>query len=102
MTSESIVPSDSCSSMAEVRAAIDHVDAEIVALFARRMRYIEAAARIKRDRAAVRDEPRKAEVIEHACAVARDLDFPPALTRQIYEILVEGSIAYEFDRFDKR
>jgi len=88
--------------MEEVRAAIDHVDAEIVALLARRMRYIEAAARIKQDRAAVRDEPRKAEVIDHACAVARELGFPEDLTRRIYEMLVEGSIAYELDRFDER
>ena len=102
MTSESIVPAESCSSMKEVRAAIDHVDAEIVTLFARRMRYIEAAARIKQDREAVRDEPRKAEVIDHACVVAREVDFPEDLTRKIYEMLVEGSIAYEFDRFDER
>jgi isochorismate pyruvate lyase len=102
MTSESIVPAARCTTMEEVRAGIDQVDAEIVTLFARRMRYIEAAARIKPDRDAVRDEPRKAEVIDHACAVAREQDFPEALARQIYETLVEESIAYEFDRFDRR
>ena len=102
MTSESIVPAADCKTMAEVRAAIDQVDTEIVALFARRMRYIEAAARIKPDRDAVRDEPRKASVIDHACAIAREKDFPEALTRLIYDMLVEGSIAHEFERFDNR
>lgn len=102
MTSESTVPAADCTTMEEVRAAIDQIDAEIVTLFARRMRYIEAAARIKPHREDVRDEPRKAAVIDHACDVARDEGFPEGLTRQIYELLVEGSIAHEFDRFDRR
>lgn len=88
--------------MPEVRAAIDHLDTEIVALLARRMRYIEAAARIKPDRDAVRDETRKAEVVDNACAAARERNFPQELTRQIYETLVEGSIAHEFEHFDLR
>ncbi|MGE0773813.1 MAG: chorismate mutase [Sphingomonadaceae bacterium] len=101
MTSESTVPAADCMTMEEVRAAIDHIDAEIVTLLARRMRYIEAAARIKPHRDDVRDEPRKAAVIDHACAVARAEDFPEGLTRQLYELLVEGSIAHELDRFDR-
>lgn len=88
--------------MEEVRGGIDHLDDAIVTLLARRMRYIEAAARIKQDRGAVRDESRKAEVIDHACTVAREQGFPEPLTRQLYEALVEGSIAYEFTHFDRR
>jgi isochorismate pyruvate lyase len=65
-----IPTADQCTTMAEVRAAIDEVDQRIVTLLAERMRYIEAAARIKQDRDAVRDEARKAEVIDHAAAVA--------------------------------
>lgn len=102
MSSESIVPAAQCKTMEEVRDGVDHLDATIVTLFAQRMRYIEAAARIKQDREAVRDEPRKAEVIDHACAVAREHGFPEALARKIYEELVEGSIAYEFTHFDRR
>lgn len=101
MSSESIVPAAQCKSMGEVREGIDHLDAAIVTLFAQRMRYIEAAARIKRDREAVRDEPRKAEVIDHACTIAREQGFPEPLARKIYEMLVEGSIAYEFTHFDR-
>lgn len=95
-----IIPAEACATMAEVRAAIDALDEQIVTLFARRMRYMDAAARIKETRGAVRDEARKAQVIDHAAAVAERVDFPPALARAIYEQLVEGSIAYEFDRFD--
>lgn len=102
MSSESIVPAAHCKTMGEVRDGIDHLDAAIITLLAQRMRYIEAAARIKQDREAVRDEPRKAEVIDHACAVAQEQGFPEALARKIYETLVEGSIAYEFTHFDRR
>ena len=56
--------------MAEVRAAIDDLDRQIVALIARRFGYMDAAARIKPDRASVRDEARKAEVIAKVKAEA--------------------------------
>ena len=46
--------------MTQVRAGVDRLDREIVALLAERFRYMEAAARIKPDRNEVRDEARKA------------------------------------------
>ena len=81
---------------------MDHLDAAIVKLLGQRMRYMEAAARIKQRRDDIRDEPRKAAVIEHACEVGREEGVPELLVRQLYETLVETSIAYELDRFDQR
>ncbi|MBZ9779923.1 chorismate mutase, partial [Psychroflexus sp. CAK8W] len=46
--------------MAEVRAGVDHVDRALIALLAQRFAYMDAAARIKPERGAVRDEGRKA------------------------------------------
>jgi isochorismate pyruvate lyase len=92
-------PAD-CRTMADVRAAIDAIDRRLVALLGARMRYIEAAARIKPQRSAVRDEARKADVISNVRAAARDEGFPPELAAAVWEVLVEGSIAHEFDRFD--
>ena len=86
--------------MAEVRRGVDALDREIGALIAERFRYMDAAARIKPDREAVRDEPRKAEVIANARRHAAEGGVPQAVIEAIYETLVEGSIAYEFDRFD--
>lgn len=91
----------SCTSMAQVRAGVDALDEEIVTLLGRRMLFMEAAARIKPDRGQVRDEPRKAAVIAHAEAVAARVGFPPDLAGQLYEALVEGSIAWELDCFDE-
>jgi isochorismate pyruvate lyase len=96
-----IEPED-CRTMAEVRAGVDALDDRIVTLLGARIRFMEAAARIKPDRAAVRDEPRKAFVIAHARGVAVREGVPPDLVGALYETLVEGCIAYEFDRFDER
>src|SRR3546814_14465064 len=65
-----VVPPGDCTTRAEIRTAIDALDREIVALLAARMRYIEAAARVKQHRGAVRDEWRKADVIAKARAAA--------------------------------
>ncbi len=97
-----ILAPEACTTMAEVRAGVDAVDRKLVALLARRFGYMDAAARIKPDRAAVRDEARKAAVIAHACAEARGRGIPEATVAAIWETLVEGSIAYEFDAFDRR
>lgn len=94
-----IAPED-CGTMAEVRAGIDSLDRQIVDLLAIRFRFMTAAARIKADRGAVRDEERKAQVIANAKAAAERAGVPPAVIGDIWERLVEGSIAYEFDRWD--
>lgn len=95
-----IVAPDACTTMPEIRTAIDALDREIVALLARRMRYIEAAARVKTSRGAVRDEDRKADVIAKACAAAETHGLSREHVAAIYELLVERSIAHEFRIFD--
>lgn len=88
--------------MEEVRASIDAIDREIVALLGRRMRWIERAGQIKPNRAAVRDEWRKQDVHAKVGAEAEKHHFPSALLHDVYEILMEGSIAHEFKIFDAR
>ena len=95
-----MIPPEDCQTMAEVRAGIDALDLEIVALFATRFRFMTAAARIKADRGAVRDEDRKAVVIANARAAAERAGIPADVIGDIWERLVEGSIAFEFDRWD--
>ena len=95
-----MIEASQCRSMTEVRAAVDAIDREIVTLLGRRLRFIEAAARIKSCREEVRDEVRKNAVIGQARANAVGADFPPDLVAQLYEILVEASIAYELECFD--
>jgi len=92
---------DSCQTMLEVREGVDATDRELVALLARRFGYMRAAARIKASRDAVRDEERKASVIAAAVAEAETLGIPAEVIADIWERLVEGSIAYEFAEWDR-
>ena len=55
---------DACKTMTEVRTGVDATDRELMALIDRRFGYMRTAARIKPDRGTVRDEARKAQVIE--------------------------------------
>lgn len=88
--------------MLEVRAGVDDVDRRLVTLLVRRFGYMDAAARIKPERGHVRDEARKAQVIANARAAAEAAGLPGAAIAELWEGLVEASIAYELDAFDAR
>lgn len=92
---------EACETMLDVRAGVDALDAELVALLAKRFGYMRAAARIKLTRDAVRDEARKASVIAAAVAEAEAHGLPADVIGDIWERLVEGSIAYEFAEWDR-
>lgn len=91
---------ETCETMIDVRAGVDATDRELVALLERRFGYMRAAARIKPTRDAVRDEDRKASVIDAAVADAEARGLPAELIAQLWDQLVEGSIAYEFTHWD--
>ncbi len=97
-----MIDPEDCQTMTDVRAGVDSLDQQIVALLATRFGFMRAAARIKQERGAVRDEARKAQVIANAKAEAVRLGVPPEVVGDLWERLVEGSIAYEFDRWDER
>ncbi|MGQ2930672.1 MAG: chorismate mutase [Sphingopyxis sp.] len=92
---------DDCETMIDVRAGVDQVDRELVALLVRRFGYMDAAARIKTDRNVVRDEPRKAQVLDNVAREAEAAGLEPARLRAVWDELVEQSIAYEMVRWDR-
>lgn len=92
---------DLCETMEDVRAGVDSLDAELVALLARRFAFMRAAARIKGAREEVRDEVRKAEVIANARRHAGEQGLPAEVIADVWERLVEGSIAYELEEWDR-
>ena len=100
MTRDTVSPED-CTDMAEVRRGVDATDRELLALLARRYGYMRAAARIKPARTAVRDERRKAEVIGNVRDGARQLGLPAEDLAQLWDRLVESSIAYELEEWDR-
>jgi isochorismate pyruvate lyase len=87
--------------MTDVRQQVDRIDAEIIALMAQRLACMDAAARIKQDRNIVRDEARKAEVLENVKQLAQAAGVPVPTMAAIWEMLVETSISYELQKWDQ-
>lgn len=92
-------PAD-CRTMAQVRQGVDALDRALVALLAERQRYMDAAARIKTDRAAVRDLARVEDVVAKVKAFAREAGLSEAIAEPVWRTLIDRCIAYEFDRWD--
>lgn len=90
-----------CRDMSEVRAEIDALDRDIVALLADRLHFIGEAARIKASRDAVRDEPRIEDVVAKVRAAAQAAGMNPDFIEPLYRDLIERSIAHEFAAFDR-
>ena len=95
-------PPADCSSMAEVRQGVDALDRALVALLAERQRYMDAAARIKGDRAAVRDPARIEDVVAKVRACARQHGLSEAIAEPMWRTLIDRCIAYEFARWDEQ
>jgi isochorismate pyruvate lyase len=100
-TSSPIEPAK-CNDMTQVRAGVDSVDAQLVELLAVRFAYMNAAARIKTDRNAVRDEARKQQVLKNVQDAASGSGIPVEVVADLWERLVEASIAYELDKWDTK
>ena len=90
-----------CTTMAEVRAGVDATDRALLDLLARRFAYMDAAARIKPTRDAVRDEMRKAEVVLAARDDAAARGLPADQVALMWDLLVEASIVHELARWDE-
>ncbi len=100
MDDEFKMPED-CNTMREVRVGVDTTDRELMDLLDRRFGYMRAAARIKQDRDTVRDEARKAQVIQAVVDHAKARGIPEDAIGAIWDQLVEASIAYEFVEWDR-
>lgn len=87
--------------MAQVRKGVDAIDEALIALLIQRFGYMRAAARIKQDREAVRDEARKQEVIDNVRALAGEAGIPEQAMADLWDRLVEISIAYEDDEWER-
>ncbi len=91
---------DECTNMGEVRAEIDRIDRLLVRILAERQSYMDAAARIKPDRHAVRDEARIRDVLEKVKAAADREGLAWTIAEPVWRELMERCIAYEFEAFD--
>ncbi|QTD55951.1 chorismate mutase [Parasphingorhabdus cellanae] len=87
--------------MSELRDTIDRLDSDLIALLKLRFQCMNAAARIKSEKSAVRDEKRKAEVLENVKQLASAAGIPVPTMAAIWEMLIETSISYELEKWDQ-
>jgi len=92
---------ENCTTMSEVRQGVDALDRALVSLLAERQRYMDAAARIKGERAAVRDEARIEDVVAKVTAAARAAGLSEQIAEPVWRLLIERCIAYEFEAWDR-
>ncbi len=86
-----------CESLEEVRANIDRLDRQIVALLAERGGYVKQAARFKKTEGDVRAPRRVAEVIANAVCLAREFSANPVVVEQVYRTMVSAFIQMELN-----
>lgn len=91
-----------CPEMADIRAHIDSLDGEIIALLAKRQYWVHQAGLVKPQRDDVIDEARIEEVMTHILQAAEKCGLAPEIAEPLWRQLIELSIAYEFQVFDGR
>ena len=87
-----IVP---CSSIEQVRANIDRIDRQLVALLAERGAYVKQAAAFKTTAADVRAPQRVEQVIGKVVALANEVGANAKVTEQVYRAMISGFIESE-------
>jgi len=90
-----------CTTMKEVRQGVDALDRALVVLLAERQGYMDAAARIKPDRTAVRDVARVEDVVTKVLHAAREAGLSEAIAEPVWRTLIERCITYEFEVWDR-
>lgn len=87
-----------CDSLADVRSAIDQIDAMLVGLLAERGRYVREAARFKRDAAEVAAPDRVQQVMDKVLAHAHLSGASPQVVQAVYRAMVPVFVAEEQQR----
>ena len=79
---------EECTSLQDIRAAVDDIDHDIVALIGRRRGYVHAAATFKTSEESVRASARVAEMMARRRQWAEDSDLNPDPIEHIFRTLV--------------
>lgn len=92
---------DDCRTMADVRREVDRIDRALVALIAERQHLMEAAARIKGSREAIRDPARIEDVVGKVLAVSAEAGLSSRIAEPVWRTLIERCIAHEYEAWDR-
>jgi|tagenome__1003787_1003787.scaffolds.fasta_scaffold20965797_3 isochorismate pyruvate lyase len=83
----------------QIRAEIDRLDRQIVALIAEREQFVRRAGRVKTDTAGVRAPKRVEQVVERVRALAGELGATPDVVERTYRAMISAFIELELSAF---
>ncbi|HEX7339539.1 MAG TPA: chorismate mutase [Rhodanobacteraceae bacterium] len=86
-----------CHSLEEVRANIDRLDRQLVALLAERGAYVKQAAAFKKNAGEVRAPKRVEQVIDKVVALAAEHGANAHVVEQVWRAMIAGFIQAELD-----
>jgi len=92
---------EQCENIEEIRSEIDIIDNQIVNLISKRAKYVDNAAKFKKDKVAVRNKKRVALVIESKKKLALKYGISPKLIGDIYKKMIDYFINEEIKKWDK-
>ena len=84
-----------CSSLDEVRANIDRIDGQLVALMSERESFVRQAARFKPSVEAVVVPARVEQIINRVTSQARELGASPMVIERVYRAMIDAMTEME-------
>ena len=97
---DNLIPPGQCANLDEIRAGMDAIDHEIVALIAERVAYVRAAARFKTSSANVAAPERVAAVLRTRREWAEAAGLDGLVIEGLYRELVAYSVAEEHKQWE--
>ena len=91
-----------CTDMAQVRAEIDRLDAELVDLIAQRFGYVDRAWQLKADPGEAYVPWRIQQVIDKVKAHAKSKGLPPELTEALWRQMIGWFVQYEEEKLRRQ
>ena len=91
-----------CSSIDDVRAEIDRIDRQIVALIGERAGYVRAAAKFKTSAADVRAAERFEAMLRQRRAWAEERELDPDMIEKLYRDMVNHFIQQEMAHWKQK
>lgn len=92
---------DECIDMDDIRLEIDDIDHQIVTLIGKRSKYVHAAAKYKKDKAAVKAPDRVEKMLRKRRQWAKDNSIDPEFIENLFSSIVEHFISSEMKDWEK-
>ncbi len=88
-----------CQNIAEIRAAIDEIDHQIISSFGKRMEYVNEIVKFKSDSDGIVAKDRQLEVFQKIREWANESGLNPDLFEEIYKTLINWNVQKELEIF---